>query len=179
MKNKILAAAVPALLMGAPHIEAKTVSWALDNLAFTDGSQSFTLNGGFTFDDTKSFPDAFTGLDIFSSTGAQIFGADASITGCDPSIGGACPNGAEFSFTNTSQYKLDVFYSGTLGSAGTAVLTGADLINESGSGLCTRECFASGGALVSSVPEPGTLSLLTLGLVGLGLRRKPKRKWTA
>jgi len=118
---------------------------------------------------------AFIGGELFlSSVGDSLFKLD-TLTGIGTLVG-AIGSSAVYGLATDNNIDLYGLTSTTVLSINTATGAGSALVNYGGQGLNA----AWGSAFLSeagggTIPEPATLALLSLGLVGIGFARKKKQ----
>jgi hypothetical protein len=169
---KVLAFLAAAIVAVATTAQATPINWAVDQLSLTDGS---AVSGGFTYDATL---DLVSNINITLTTSSP--GSPYTLTNQFYPTGG----GVFFGFTETAaadytgQATLWIQVASALTDAGGSVPinTGAGY----GWGVCSvPSCTTasnpgdlSGNLAAAAVPEPATLTLISLGLAGVAASRK-------
>ncbi len=174
MKAKILGFLAVGLLAGPMAANAIPVKWVVD-IETTDGGM---VNGSFVYD---------AGTNVFSkvmvsATGFPFPPESANLTSYLPGFSGSTtvdlvPSVADL----TGKQDVYLVLAASMTDAGGVINIGelqtytCDNADCSlFTGLYGTSSFV-GAATISSVPEPGTLALLGLGLAGLGLSRKRRK----
>ena len=154
MKRLLLSLA--AVLWLAAGQASANIIYTFSGLAFDDGG---SLTGTFETDDTIS---TLLDFDLTTSGGAAV--GFHYTPGTATSGSTSLPSIIVLS-TPTLDHLLQITFSGGLGSLGGPILIGEfDSFEQSGT---ARREIVSGSAGVGTVPEPATLGLLALGLLGV------------
>jgi len=178
MNRRLKLTVLSALLtLGSFSAYAIPIPWSITG-TFDD---SGTLSGSFIYDvDT----DIVSDISITTTAGSTLPGYAYTLlhphTVSVPGLSGL-PLVSNWIATPTDGYLALAFASPLTNAGGTIAILSTSYEGQCLNVFCgpgptapnTR--FITSGTLVSSVPEPGTLALLGIGLVGMGLARRRKK----
>jgi hypothetical protein len=152
--KQLLSAVFAALILAAGPAPANIV-FSFSDVTFDDGG---TLTGSFTTDDTMSFVVSFV-----IDTRGPVIGTEYNPGGggCGFALGTnpfhlGCGNGDE---------ALQIAFSGPLSARGATIDIGSASFERSLNFDYLR--YITGGRVVSDVPEPSTIALLAISVLGL------------
>jgi hypothetical protein len=161
--------------LSAPRASASNILWDLVGVTFADGG---TAIGSF---DYNADTNIYSNVDIItmggSLMGATYLALDPGFTSTDLILA-VVPNAALANFTGTPLLALK-FSPVLTDSGGAASLISPSAEGQCGNATCSAASsdglrFVTGGSVVA-VPEPSALGLLSLGGLGLALRKRASK----
>jgi hypothetical protein len=171
-KSTFFAAAIAVTLaVGALPAKASIIDWTLENVTFDDGGSA---SGTFSTDSTTG---GVIDFDITTTAGTTLGGAvyDAS-TSILYANNYFTPNSFVLATNNgnLSPYLELAFVNALTGPGVDSLVLGGFIAGSWECNDCSPSRFVVSGEAVSDVPEPASLALLSMGLIGFGAARRRK-----
>ena len=168
MSNRITACLLVVFLsIGiSSQVQAVPVTWTLNGVTFDDGQ---TATGYFNYDATTNVFDNYL-ISVTAGSGFPNF----SYVDANSFVGNHSAGLVDFVRDDLVSYIRLSFLSSLTNAGGTVgIATGNSSWECSNCG--TLRFIVAGSVTTTPVPEPGTVTLLSLGLLGLGMAARRRR----